>query len=101
MSADVRTEVADGVATVTMDRPNAMNALDESMKVALRDALQAVAADPAVRAVVLTGSGRAFCVGQDLREHATNLETKSLDAVWDTVPTHYAPIALALATMPK
>jgi 2-(1,2-epoxy-1,2-dihydrophenyl)acetyl-CoA isomerase len=101
MSGPVRCEVADGVATVIMDRPDALNALDLAMKVSLRDTLAAVAADPAVRAVVLTGSGRAFCVGQDLREHADNLESLPLAEVWATVADHFTPIATALATMPK
>ena len=93
-------DLAESVATVTLNRPEAMNALDTELKVALRDALAAAAEDEDVRAVVLTGSGRAFCVGQDLAEHARNLET-DLDAVWATVPEHYTPIATTLATMPK
>ena len=93
-------ETVDGVATVTMARPEAMNALDRALKVALRDTLSAVAEDPAVRAVVLSGSGRAFCVGQDLAEHAVNREG-DLAAVWSTVPEHYTPITTLLATMPK
>jgi 2-(1,2-epoxy-1,2-dihydrophenyl)acetyl-CoA isomerase len=77
-----------------------MNALDTATKVALRDTLQAAAADEAVRCVVLTGSGRAFCAGQDLREHAANLAAgrPGLDT---TLAEHYHPIVLALATMPK
>jgi 2-(1,2-epoxy-1,2-dihydrophenyl)acetyl-CoA isomerase len=97
----VRLDVADGVATVTMDRPNELNALDDAMKVGLRDTLLAVAEDAGLRAVVLTGTGRGFCVGQDLREHASNLEQRPLEAVWSTVAEHFAPIATALATMPK
>jgi 2-(1,2-epoxy-1,2-dihydrophenyl)acetyl-CoA isomerase len=93
-------DLAESVATVTLNRPEAMNALDTELKVALRDALAAAAEDEGVRAVVLTGSGRAFCVGQDLAEHAHNLET-DLDAVWATVPEHYTPIATTLATRPK
>ena len=93
-------EVTDSVATVTMNRPDAMNALDTDLKVALRDALLVAAQDPQVRAVVLTGNGRAFCVGQDLAQHAYNLEADP-DAVWSTVPAHYTPIATTLATMPK
>ena len=85
---------------MTLDRPDAMNALDTELKVALRDTLAALAEDDAVRAVVLTGSGRAFCVGQDLAEHARNLRDDR-DAVWSTVPEHYTPIATLLATMPK
>jgi 2-(1,2-epoxy-1,2-dihydrophenyl)acetyl-CoA isomerase len=93
-------DVSDGVATVTLNRPDAMNALNTELKTALRDTLLAAADDPGVRAVLLTGSGRAFCVGQDLAEHAQNL-AGDLSAVWATVPEHYTPIATALATMPK
>jgi 2-(1,2-epoxy-1,2-dihydrophenyl)acetyl-CoA isomerase len=50
---------------------------------------------------VLTGTGRAFCVGQDLKEHIGLLQANDLDALWSTVPDHYAPIAMALAEMPK
>jgi len=101
MSASVRIETAAGVATITLDRPAALNALDESTKVALRDGLAAVAEARDVRAVVLTGSGRAFCVGQDLREHAENLRDRPLAQVWSTVEDHYSPIARSLLTMPK
>jgi 2-(1,2-epoxy-1,2-dihydrophenyl)acetyl-CoA isomerase len=93
-------DVSDGVATITLHRPDAMNALNTELKTALRDTLLAAADDHGVRAVLLTGSGRAFCVGQDLAEHAQNLQG-DLDAVWSTVPEHYTPIATTLATMPK
>lgn len=90
----------DGVATVALNRPDALNALNTDLKVALRDTLLQVAEDSSIRAVVLTGSGRAFCVGQDLAEHARNLDG-DVEAVWATVPEHYTPIAMTLATMPK
>jgi 2-(1,2-epoxy-1,2-dihydrophenyl)acetyl-CoA isomerase len=93
-------EVGDGVATITLNRPDAMNALNTELKTALRDTLLAAAADDEVRAVLLTGNGRAFCVGQDLAEHAQNL-AGDLSAVWATVPEHYTPIATTLATMAK
>ncbi|WP_028474879.1 enoyl-CoA hydratase/isomerase family protein [Nocardioides alkalitolerans] len=98
--ATVRTEREGAVATVVIDRPAARNALDEATKVALRDALEAVAADDAVRAVVLTGAGSAFCVGQDLGEHAAALEADAATA-FDTVDEHYAPIVRALVGMAK
>ena len=97
----VRYDVEDGVATITLDRPDAMNSLDVATKVALRDAVQEAAGDTAVRCVVLTGTGRAFCVGQDLKEHVTILRDSSSDALFRTVPEHYNPIVTALATMPK
>ncbi|WP_327392860.1 enoyl-CoA hydratase-related protein [Streptomyces sp. NBC_01186] len=100
MSDTVRYEVNEGLATVTLNRPDAMNALDEETKVALRDTLQRAAADERVRAVLLTGSGRAFCVGQDLKEHTGALQRGGGSAL-NTVEEHYNPITLALAGMPK
>ncbi|MHB1614573.1 MAG: enoyl-CoA hydratase-related protein [Actinomycetes bacterium] len=96
----VRRDDADNVAVITLDRPASMNALDTAMKIALRETLADVAADDTVRAVVLTGSGRAFCVGQDLAEHAQNL-TDDPASVWSTVSEHFNPIVTALATMPQ
>jgi 2-(1,2-epoxy-1,2-dihydrophenyl)acetyl-CoA isomerase len=93
--------LADGVATITLNRPDAMNSLDVASKVALRDAVTRAAEDPAVRCVVLTGTGRAFCVGQDLKEHVEILRSASSDELFRTVPEHYNPIVTALATMPK
>ncbi|MFC5380666.1 enoyl-CoA hydratase/isomerase family protein [Aquipuribacter nitratireducens] len=89
------------VATVVLDRAEGMNALTTAAKEQLLAALTGVAADDAVRCVVLTGTGRAFCVGQDLREHAEVLAAGDVDALWRTVPEHYNPLALTLATMPK
>lgn len=97
----VLVDIGDGVGTLTLNRPEAMNSLDTATKIALRDALEALAVDDAVRCVVLTGRGRAFCVGQDLREHARNLAERPLEEVWSTVDEHYTRIARALATMPK
>lgn len=94
-------DVADGVATITLNRPEAMNSLDVATKVPLRDAVIDAAEDESVRCVVLTGSGRAFCVGQDLKEHVGLLESASSDELFRTVPEHFNPLVLALATMPK
>jgi 2-(1,2-epoxy-1,2-dihydrophenyl)acetyl-CoA isomerase len=88
-----------GVATITLNRPESLNSLDASLKADLAAALNEVSADSAVRAVVLTGAGRAFCVGQDLREHVGSLEGG--DASLDTVVRDYNPISLTIATMPK
>ena len=73
-TAPVLLDVEDGVATITLNRPEAMNGLDVATKDLLRDTVHQVADDPAVRCVVLTGSGRAFCVGQDLKEHLAGPE---------------------------
>lgn len=58
----------DGVATLTLNRPDAMNALSRGLRNALRDAFTEIAADDAIGVVVLTGAGRAFCAGLDLKE---------------------------------
>ncbi len=73
MSEVLSYEVREGVGTIVLNRPDAMNALDRALKVALRDVLEAAADDSAVRAVLFTGAGRAFCVGQDLKEHVSDL----------------------------
>ena len=98
--SDLLIDTADGVATVTLNRPDSLNSLSLSLNDMLRDALPVLAADDAVRAIVLTGAGRAFCVGQDLREHVALLEAGST-APLSTVRDHYNPIAVALAAMPK
>lgn len=96
----LQVERNDAVAVVTINRPDALNALDVATKVALRDTLRDLAADPAVRAVVLAGAGRAFCVGQDLREHVDLLD-RGDPAPLSTVREHYNPISELVAGMPK
>ncbi|MDQ6851546.1 MAG: enoyl-CoA hydratase-related protein [Actinomycetota bacterium] len=92
-------ERSDAVVTLTLNRPETMNSLSVELKQALLDALSDASSDESVRAVVLTGTGRGFCVGQDLKEHVANLggEPEPLS----TVTQHYNPIVTALATMPK
>ncbi|MFI7452491.1 enoyl-CoA hydratase-related protein [Nonomuraea sp. NPDC049714] len=91
--------MTEAVATVTLDRPDAMNSLTAEVKTALLEALRRAASDQEVRAVLLTGSGRAFCAGQDLHEHAANLEAGR--GLADTVREHYNPIVELLTTMDK
>lgn len=99
MSDTVLLDVTDGVATVTLNRPEGMNSLTVEAKVALNEAVAAVAGDSRVRAMVLTGSGRAFCVGQDLKEHAALLDAGD-PAPLATVSAHYNPLVTALAALP-
>ena len=100
-SAPVLLDVADGVATITLNRPDAMNSLDLATKELLLEVVQQVAADDTVRCVVLTGTGRAFCVGQDLKEHIKLLQEDDAESLSSTVVKHYNPIVTAIATMPK
>jgi 2-(1,2-epoxy-1,2-dihydrophenyl)acetyl-CoA isomerase len=92
--------ITDGVATLTLNRPESLNSMDTGLKVALRDTLEKVAGDDSVRAVVLTGAGRAFCVGQDLREHVGMLESQD-SAPLSTVDEHYNPIVTSIVGMGK
>jgi 2-(1,2-epoxy-1,2-dihydrophenyl)acetyl-CoA isomerase len=91
----LRVEVDGSVATLTLDRPEALNALTVPVKVALREALETLAGDRSVRAVILTGAGRAFCAGQDLAEreqpNAAPLEVE--------VRLRYNPIIRAMRSM--
>ncbi len=64
----LRWEVAGGIATITLDRPEALNSLEGRLKTELLDAIRQAGRDSSVRVVILTGAGRAFCAGQDLKE---------------------------------
>ncbi|MFJ2740475.1 enoyl-CoA hydratase/isomerase family protein [Streptomyces sp. NPDC087440] len=104
MADTVLYEVTDGLATITINRPDAMNAMNTEAKVALREAVLSAAADTAVRAVLLTATGRAFCVGQDLKEHISSLTADREAGTGNTMSTvqeHYNPIIRALTEMPK
>ena len=100
MSDTVLLERTGAVATLTLNRPEGMNALTVEMKGALLEAMTSVRDDDAVRALVLTGTGRAFCVGQDLREHAALLEAGD-PAPLSTVREHYNPLLTMLSQLPK
>jgi len=92
MSDTVTRDDAGGVATLTLQRPG----LSSAMRRELLAAVQEVAADASVRAVLLTGSGRAFCVGQDLAEHVESLRGNAAGSL-SVVEDEYNPLILALA----
>jgi 2-(1,2-epoxy-1,2-dihydrophenyl)acetyl-CoA isomerase len=98
LSDTVLYAVTDAVATITLNRPQALNAVNRELGGALLARLHEAAADAGVRAVVLTGAGRAFCAGQDLGEHADTLASGHEITVVTEV---YNPVTSALATMPK
>ena len=94
---DLRLEIADAVATITLDRPDALNALTVPLKHDLLAAFEQVAGDAAVRAVVLTGAGRAFCAGQDLRER---LEPDAAP-LEEEIRLRYNPLVRAMVGLEK
>jgi 2-(1,2-epoxy-1,2-dihydrophenyl)acetyl-CoA isomerase len=91
---------AEGVRTLTLNRPEAFNSLTAELKEELLAAFREAADDAAVRAVVLAGAGRAFCAGQDLKEHVGLLQAGD-PAPLATVEKHYNPLVHTITTMPK
>src|SRR6266498_2081327 len=81
-----------GVAWLTLNRPDSLNSLDVALKEALVTALRAAADDHAVRAVALTGAGRGFCVGQDLRELRDAYNAGESPDFPALLERHYAPV---------
>ena len=100
MSDSVLYDVRDGVAHVVINRPDAMNACDASVRTGLTEACERAADDGDVRAVLLTGAGdRAFCVGQDLKELLPLYEANDPD--FTGIVEGFNAVATALATLPK
>jgi 2-(1,2-epoxy-1,2-dihydrophenyl)acetyl-CoA isomerase len=96
----VRLEIAGRVATITLVRERRMNAIDEEMHEELRRVFDIVAGDDAVRAAVLTGSGRAFCAGQDLGERAAVFEAGGQPDLRASLETNYNPLVRRIAELP-
>ena len=93
----------DGVATLTLKRPDKLNSLTGAMMMEMFEALGLAAQNPAVRAVVLTGNGRAFCAGQDLADPSMSPKPGSDEPadIGDVVDTFYSPLVRRLRAMPK
>lgn len=94
----VRLEVADGVATLTLDRPERLNSFTVAMHGEVRAALDAVAGDPAVRCLVLTGAGRGFCAGQDLSDRAVAPGDVPVD-LGASIENYYKPLLMRLRAL--
>jgi 2-(1,2-epoxy-1,2-dihydrophenyl)acetyl-CoA isomerase len=93
-------EIADGYAVITLNRPDRLNSFNPEMHARLREALATVAAREDVRALLLTGAGRAFCSGQDLSERrfAPDAPPPDLGASLDA---NFNPLVRALRALPK
>ena len=97
----VRLDARDGVATLTLARPEVLNALDDATTSELARALASAAADTSVRCVVITGAGRAFCAGQDLHDNAADVIAGSEPHLGDELRRRYFPVVRAIRAMPK
>ncbi len=91
----IRTETADAVLTITLDRADSLNALNATMRRELLAAFRAAGRDDDVRAVVLTGAGRGFCSGADLRGGAGEREFRRV------LTSQYNPLVQAIRSLPK
>ena len=89
-----------GVLTITLNRPDKLNAFNPEMHQLLRQALERAHDEDAVRAVLLTGAGRAFCAGQDLSERNVSPGAAPLDLAI-SLGSHYNPLVRRLRELPK
>ena len=90
-------EVDNGVAVITLNRPDVFNAFNDEMSYELQDALKQVEKDKAARVAVITGSGKAFCSGQDLKA----AQAAGNRSFMDSLHKRYNPIIRAMRNMPK
>src|SRR5438045_740852 len=90
-------EIRNRTAYITLNRPEVFNAFNDDQSFALQDALKQAAKDTEVRVIILTGAGKAFCSGQDLKDIAKR-ENRSLS---DSIHRRYNPIIRAMRTLPK
>ena len=91
--------VTDGIAMLTLNRPDKLNSFTQAMHLEVRAALDALQADKTARVLVLTGAGRAFCAGQDLGDRAVAPGAAPVD-LGDSVEQFYAPLVLTLRNLP-
>lgn len=90
-------EVTDSTCTITLNRPEVYNAINDKLSYELQEAFRKASADDAVRVVILTGAGKGFCSGQDLKAIAGT----KIDSLADTVRARYNPIITAMRNMAK
>jgi 2-(1,2-epoxy-1,2-dihydrophenyl)acetyl-CoA isomerase len=91
--------IQDGIAVLTLNRPERLNSFTQAMHREVRDALDTLQADKSVRVLVLTGAGRGFCAGQDLNDRAVEPGRQGVD-LGESVEKFYAPLVTTLRTLP-
>ena len=92
-------DISEGIATLTLNRPDKLNSFTADMHGEVRSVLEQVAADKSARVLVLTGAGRGFCAGQDLGDRAVAPGGAPVD-LGESVEKYYAPLVLALRALP-
>ena len=96
--ASILFEVADGVATLTLNRPDKLNSFTSAMHAEVRDALSRVKEDGSVRCLLLTGAGRGFCAGQDLSDRAV-APGQEMPDLGQSIETNYNPLVRTLRAL--
>ena len=92
-------DIADNVATLTLNRPDKLNAFTAGMHVELREAMNRIRATQGVRVLLITGAGRGFCAGQDLSERAMAKGQAPVD-LGSTLEANYNPLIRGLRELP-
>ena len=95
----IQFKIDNGIALLTLNRPDRLNSFTQSMHHEVRDALNKLQEDKSVRVLVLTGAGRGFCAGQDLNDRAVEPGAPGVD-LGESVEKFYAPLVLALKNLP-
>jgi 2-(1,2-epoxy-1,2-dihydrophenyl)acetyl-CoA isomerase len=95
----IQYSVENGIAVLTLNRPDRLNSFTQAMHGEVRDALDKLQADKSVRVLVLTGAGRGFCAGQDLGDRAVAPGAAGVD-LGESVEKFYAPLVLTLRSLP-
>ncbi len=95
----IKVDVTDGVATLTLNRPERLNSFTVAMHGEVRAALDAIAANQSIRCFVLTGAGRGFCAGQDLSDRAVSPDAEGVD-LGASIENYYKPLLQRLRALP-
>jgi 2-(1,2-epoxy-1,2-dihydrophenyl)acetyl-CoA isomerase len=91
--------IENGIAVLTLNRPDKLNSFTQAMHLEVRDALTRLQADSSARVLVLTGAGRGFCAGQDLSDRAVEPGSPGVD-LGASVEKFYAPLVVTLRSLP-
>jgi 2-(1,2-epoxy-1,2-dihydrophenyl)acetyl-CoA isomerase len=95
----IQFQIENGIAVLTLNRPERLNSFTQAMHREVRDALDRLQADKTARVLVLTGAGRGFCAGQDLNDRAVEPGGPGVD-LGESVEKFYAPLVTTLRTLP-
>ena len=96
---NIKFTINNGIAILTLNRPEKLNSFTQAMHLEVRAALLAVRSSPTARVLLLTGAGRGFCAGQDLSDRAVEPGAEGVD-LGESVETWYAPLVMALKGLP-